>query len=68
MKNDSFQVEQMTLMHEVHLERCDKCPAKAKHEVILINGYTLLFCKDHWESLGKNIPGARVRSLAGMRP
>jgi hypothetical protein len=57
----------MSQMHEMHLERCDKCNAKAKHEVTLVNGLTLLFCKDHWEAVGKNIPGARARSLAGMR-
>jgi hypothetical protein len=62
-----YDAAQMHIYHDVMLERCDKCSAKAKHEVTLVNGGKLLFCKDHWEAVGKHIPGGRERNLAGTR-
>lgn len=45
-------------------DRCDRCGARARFEVVLPSGGELLFCAHH----GRRYEGALVRHGADVRP
>lgn len=54
--------------HDLALEGCDRCSARAKFEVTLMSGFKLRFCGHHWDKYGELLSALRVKGLCMEMP